>query len=129
MSYYTGNPHSFQPHVDEDIIQARYPALWPYYNAWVQEYNDNFKQNELDLGSHTEVFEDVETETAWHVEGLLMACWLVLQEDVGSVEYSPHSAEYLLKKATIETELPMVFEGIVKEAEQAKREAWPEKKR
>ncbi|KAI0830955.1 hypothetical protein F5Y06DRAFT_307862 [Hypoxylon sp. FL0890] len=42
---------------------------------------------------------------AWSVEGVLMACWLALQKDVGSVKYSPERKEYELKKESLDGQL------------------------
>lgn len=34
----------------------------------------------------------------WEVEGLLIACWLVLQDDVEQVKYEPATGTYSIKK-------------------------------
>jgi hypothetical protein len=35
------------------------------------------------------VFPEVHQRVAWETEGLLISCWLALQDDVEDVEYKP----------------------------------------
>ena len=94
------------PEIDDQVIEARYPTLWPYYETWRQTYETAFEKQGCHLGSGAEVFPDVVERIAWDVEGLLMASWLALREDVAGVEYFPREKKFHLEKGGLEEELP-----------------------
>ncbi|OJD10010.1 hypothetical protein AJ78_08801, partial [Emergomyces pasteurianus Ep9510] len=85
-------------HVDEDIIEARYPTLAPFYFAWQDIYENSFTAQGCDRGSGLDVFPDIAVRIGWEVEGFLIACWLVLQDDVEQVKYEPVTGMYSIKK-------------------------------
>lgn len=47
------------------------------------------------------MFPDPDTQVSWEVAGFLIASWLVLQDNVDSVEYYP-SEGYIIRKETLE---------------------------
>lgn len=103
------------PEVDDEVIEARYPTLWPHYEAWQQRYETAFEDQGCHLGSGAEVFPDAVERIAWDVEGLLMASWLALKEDVVAVDYLPRSKQYDLKGTSIDEELPRFLECVWEE--------------
>ena len=90
-------------HVDTDEIKNRYPLLTPSYIEWHDRYEAAFEQQECDLGSGAEVFQQVDDQVAWETEGFFIACWFALQDDVLEVEYQP-TKTYHLKKGRLEEE-------------------------
>ncbi|KAG5292903.1 hypothetical protein I7I48_05134 [Histoplasma ohiense] len=98
--YDTRSPHNppDEIHVDEDIIEARYPTLAPFYFAWQDIYENSFTAQGCDRGSGLDVFPDIAVRIGWEVEGLLIACWLVLQDDVEQVKYEPATGTYSIRK-------------------------------
>ncbi|KAL2368234.1 hypothetical protein RJ035_008088 [Blastomyces gilchristii] len=98
--YDTRSPHNppDEIHVDEDIIEARYPTLAPFYFAWQDIYEGSFTAQGCDRGSGLDVFPDIAVHIGWEVEGLLIACWLVLQDDVEQVKYELATGMYWIKK-------------------------------
>ncbi|OAX85507.1 hypothetical protein ACJ72_00095 [Emergomyces africanus] len=96
----TRSPHNppDEIHVDEDIIKARYPTLAPFYFAWQDIYENSFTAQGCDRGSGLDVFPDIAVRIGWEVEGLLIACWLVLQDDVEQVKYEPATGTYSIRK-------------------------------
>ncbi|KAN0069373.1 hypothetical protein V8E54_012388 [Elaphomyces granulatus] len=82
--------------LDEEI-EARYPRLANFYFDWVEIFNDAFEsQPESDI-----LFPKAEDYLVWKTEGLLLACWLALQDEVQEVEYLP----FLLRKGHLEEEI------------------------
>jgi hypothetical protein len=94
-------------HVDEDVIEDRYPRLAKFYFEWRDIYEASFERQECDLGSHADAFPHVEELVAWATEGFLMACWLALQDNVKEVKYDPGTGptKYYLLKGQLEDEL------------------------
>ncbi|PGH01053.1 hypothetical protein AJ79_08022 [Helicocarpus griseus UAMH5409] len=89
-------------HVDEDIIEERYPALAPFYFSWHEAYEESFEKQECHLGSGAEVFPEVEARVAWEVAGSLMACWLALQDEVERVSYEAPTGTYEICEKSME---------------------------
>ncbi|CAI4213077.1 unnamed protein product [Parascedosporium putredinis] len=87
--------------VEDEVIESRYPTLAPCFTAWREIYEDAFEEQECNLGSGKEVFPNVELRVAWYTEGFLMACWLVLQPGVDSVEFASVGKTYRLDKASV----------------------------
>lgn len=96
--------------VGEDVIEARYPRLAKFYFEWTGIYDDAFERQECSLGSDSWVFPKVEDYLAWKTEGLLLACWLVLQDHVQEVEFE----SYHLRKGHLEEELQRFLVHMVK---------------
>jgi hypothetical protein len=91
--------------VSKEEFEARHPRLpVNFYFDWVQIYNDAFERQECHFGSLLPVFPKVEDRLAFETEGLLLACWLALQDDVQEVEYSQYSS-FLLRKGHLEEEI------------------------
>lgn len=84
--------------MDDEDIESRYPSFYPSFETWREVYFKAFEAQECHLGSDLPVFPDVRVQVGWLVEGLLLGCWLALQEDVKSVSYRPGSIEYQLVK-------------------------------
>lgn len=85
-------------HVDDDVIEDRYATFYPSFESWREVYETSFEAQECHLSSGPPVFADDRVRIGWILEGLLLGCWLALQEDVKSVSYKPESKEYLLLK-------------------------------
>jgi hypothetical protein len=112
ISYYFvpswGSSHLFMDggfDVLKEEFEARYPRLVNIYFEWAKFYNDAFGRLwKLDQGSNprSRVFPKVEDSLAWDTEGLLMACWLALQDNVQGVQYSSNS---FFRKGHLEEEI------------------------
>lgn len=74
---------------EKEDISSRYPMLATYYFDWQELYESALENQRCHLGQRAEVFPDAHERAAWKVEGFLIACWLALGEDVGTVEYKP----------------------------------------
>jgi hypothetical protein len=91
--------------VEDKTIESLYPALAPFFFAWRDVYETEFKRQECDLGGYAEVFPSVCARVAWETEGFFMSCWLARQNEVESVEYSPDSKTYRVEKDKMGLEL------------------------
>jgi hypothetical protein len=91
--------------VDEDVVEEMYPQLAPFFFSWRDVFDEAFEKQELHLGVKAEVFPDLGERVTWCIEGFLMASWLVLQQQVASVEYSPEEKAYMLDKMYVNDEL------------------------
>lgn len=92
--------------VDHASIMSRYPRLSKSFFEWADIYDDSFERQECHYGSRLPTFPCVDELVAWATEGVLMACWLSLQDHVYEVKYMPHgSFEYYLRKGQLEEEL------------------------
>lgn len=104
-SYLWYNPDADNYHGDPIVngytLDARYPELAPFYWAWRGIYEEAFEMQGLHLGYEGDVFPDPDTQVSWEVAGFLIASWLVLQDNVDSVEYYP-SEGYIIRKETLE---------------------------
>ena len=99
------NPRD-KTHVDEDIIKDRYPALEPFYMEWRdlhEQYEDEYDKKRP--GSRPHVFPNEEARIAWETQGFLIACWLVLQEGINGVDYSPNVTWYKIRKDNMKAEM------------------------
>ncbi|KAN0078897.1 hypothetical protein V8E54_005410 [Elaphomyces granulatus] len=77
-----------------------------FFFEWADIYDDSFERQECHYGSRLPTFPCVDELVAWATEGVLMACWLSLQDHVYEVKYMPHgSFEYYLRKGQLEEEL------------------------
>ena len=90
--------------VDDEEIESWFPTLEPSYFAWVDTYNEAFETQECHLGQGHVVFPDVSDEIAWETEGFLLACRLVLQDGVESVQYEVDFQEYQITKRSMAIE-------------------------
>ena len=89
------------PMVNDNTVDARYPKLAPFYWAWRGIYEKAYEIQGLHLGYEGDVFPDPNAQVSWEVAGFLIASWLVLQDNVESVEYYP-SEGYIIRKETLE---------------------------
>ena len=89
------------PHVDDEVIESRYPELYPFYCDWNDTYDAAFEAQECHLGSGLKPFPDVLDDVVWEIEGCLLACWLALHENVEQVMYWPKKKEYIIRKETV----------------------------
>lgn len=114
-----GNPH---PHsgtgsdkrVREEDLEARYRGEWfDAYLDWTARFEEallkaghrhhhhHHQQQQAGSSKRPSPFADEGERTLWMVEGLLLACWLSLQGDVGAVEYQPAEEVYVLEKGDV----------------------------
>ncbi|KAJ5251011.1 hypothetical protein N7489_001421 [Penicillium chrysogenum] len=69
------------------------------YNAWVDEWSDNWKREvEGTQDYRGPVFSDRTEEVAWNVAGYMLAWRILLAPGVGSVVYTAGSTDYLLER-------------------------------
>ena len=88
--------------VHDEEIECWFPTLQSSYFKWVTTYNEAFEKQELDLGHSDVLFPDVSDEIAWETEGFLLACRLVLQDSVESVQYELDSThKYQITKLSM----------------------------
>lgn len=86
-----------------DAIDVRYPGLAPLYWTWHGVHDEAFEKQSCHLGSRADVFPDLRERVGWEVAGFLIASFLVLQDNVASVEYSPdNDKRYLLMKGRLD---------------------------
>ncbi|KAL1863445.1 hypothetical protein Plec18167_000539 [Paecilomyces lecythidis] len=92
--------HDEDSHVESEEILSPFPsALLDLYDAWVDEYTDNFKKRCEDTQDYSaNVFSTVSEEVAWNVAGYLLAWRIAIAPQIGSVEFSAGRSEYLLKR-------------------------------
>jgi hypothetical protein len=107
-------------HVDLEDIERRYPELYPYYDAWEESYEVEFETQGLHLGGTHPVFKDKVASDAWLLEGLLMAFWIALQDDVDQVVYEPGGIAYVIRREATET--ASTLDSKKKDAEDVKME-------
>jgi len=98
------------PHVDKEVLEARYPRLAKTYLEWVRVHYEAFVRPECYFGIEGELFPDRDDAIAWSVEGFLLACWLALQDDVWEVQYGCHH----LRKGRLEEELVQFLMSVEK---------------
>ena len=79
-------------------LAARYPAAWiGAYLDWADRFAEaaeaagqaSERRRRKRQSRRTTPFADEGERALWLAEGLLLACWLSLQSDVGAVEYDP----------------------------------------
>jgi hypothetical protein len=87
-----------------NVIEERYPSLARYYSEWQTIYGSAFERQECHLRNGKKVFPGVDERVIWETEGLLITCWLALQDNIKGVEYKLSGA-YRLKKGRIKEEL------------------------
>jgi hypothetical protein len=99
LSYDTTWPHNpqYQHAVGPEVIESRYRSLYSYYEAWEELHEVEFEKQKCHLGERGPVFEDRKIGYAWLLEGLLMACWLAMQNGVDQVVYEPGRIGYVLR--------------------------------
>src|SRR5438034_6089778 len=78
-------PHD--PMIDAEEIDCLYPILKPFFCDWGDLFQSSFERLMRSLDFDAEVFETVQEDVAFKTEGMLIACWLVLQSDVEDVKY------------------------------------------
>lgn len=99
------NPQD-SPAIDFDAIEERYPELFPFYIEWQELQEDLFaRQFSEDSDSQEDGAVNIAQLLAWELNGFLIACWLVFQEDVSAVEYKPGDVAYLLERGNLEGRL------------------------
>ena len=64
------------------MIEGRYPNLTTFYFEWRDIYETSFERQECHFGVKAPTFPQVEELVSWATEGVLMACWLALQDNV-----------------------------------------------
>jgi hypothetical protein len=95
--------------IEDEVVEKHFSKLAPFFFAWRRVYETEFEKREIHLGNDSEVFLSPESRIAWCVEGCLMACWLVLQSRVDSVQYSSEKKVYMLRKENVDKELQRFF--------------------
>lgn len=96
------NPQD-SPAIDSDEIEERYPELFPLYTEWQELQEEVFARH---FSGVEERGEERALNTAqllaWEVDGFLIACWLVAQDEVSAVEYKPGDVAYFLERGNLE---------------------------
>lgn len=87
--------------VDWPEIEERYPALLPFHTEWMRGYDESLTKREFDEW----VSSDMASRVAFDVGGILIACWLVLQNDVEYVRYHYPTKHYVIIKNNVEEKL------------------------
>lgn len=88
------------PHINQDIIKERYPALMPFHAECVMRY-----QKAFDQGFDKWVFPNLTTHVAWEVAGFFIAWWIVMQDEETCIRYELVSKHYVIKKDNVEQKL------------------------
>jgi len=86
--------------VPEQDLETRYgPEWYDAYLDWAERLEEALhKSGNRDWGYRfRNPFSDEGVRTLWMVEGLLLAVWLSLQDDVGRVAYVPGEEEFVLQ--------------------------------
>lgn len=85
------NPEG-RDNVQRNELLERYSEQWcTALEGWVDRYTQAFELHECYLGGGGEPFPDPEERAEWALEGMLLACWLVLQPDVDAVDFEVES--------------------------------------
>ncbi|MCJ1334706.1 hypothetical protein MMC10_011418 [Thelotrema lepadinum] len=93
-------------HIDDEDIEALYPAAAPYVFAWREAYEVAFRAEKCDLGIGHEPFPVVDERIAWEIEGFLIAVAIVLGPTrTNKVEYLPDRLAYMLEREGLEEQL------------------------
>ncbi|KAK4443900.1 hypothetical protein QBC34DRAFT_498729 [Podospora aff. communis PSN243] len=101
-----GNPYSSAKRVREVDLEMRYPGEWfDAYLDWAERLEEAMQRRGKGWdgvkGKREPLFVDEGERMLWMVEGLLLACWLSLQGDVGAVEYQPAGEVFVVEKGTL----------------------------
>jgi hypothetical protein len=91
--------------VEQDEIESLFPSLASFFSEWRNVYETALEDRKCHLRSGVTIFPDISMHVASKLEGFLMACWLVLQPNVETVEYWPSEKKYKVDKNTMEKEL------------------------
>lgn len=95
---WAGNPPG-EDNVEQGLLEERYSPTWcSALEQWVKRYTIAFESQNCHIGSGEDPFPNLEDRNAWVLEGILLACWLALQEGVTAVEFEAESEKYLLEK-------------------------------
>lgn len=89
--------------MEDYILDARYSRLAPLYWEWQKVYEEAFEEQGLHLGNDVDIFPNLNDRVAWEVAGFLIAVWLVLQDHVESINYSPSvTSSYHIRSENLE---------------------------
>ncbi|KAJ9303052.1 hypothetical protein DTO271G3_426 [Paecilomyces variotii] len=92
--------HDEDSHVESEGVLSEFPSsVLELYDAWVQQYTDNFKKRCEDTQHYSaSVFSTVSEEVAWNVAGYLLAWRIAIAPQIGSVEFSVGHSKYSLER-------------------------------
>ncbi|KAK0611260.1 hypothetical protein B0T14DRAFT_500400 [Immersiella caudata] len=112
-----GNPQTGAKRVREADLEMRYSGEWfEAYLDWAERLEEAMQRRGRGWdgvkGKREPFFVDEGERMLWMVEGLLLACWLSLQGDVGAVEYQPAGAVFVVEGGTLGRVLRRVLGGI-----------------
>ncbi|CAG7935407.1 unnamed protein product [Penicillium nalgiovense] len=83
---------------EEELVSFP-PSVLAMYDAWVEQYSDNWKRRVEDTQDYrAPVFSDRIEQMAWNVAGYMLAWRIVLGPGVGSVVYTAGSTDHLLER-------------------------------
>ncbi|KAJ5457183.1 hypothetical protein N7530_012457 [Penicillium desertorum] len=83
----------------EEELASFPPSVLAMYDAWVEQYGDNWRRTVEDTQDYrAPVFSDRIEQVTWNVAGYMLAWRIVLGPGVGSVVYTPGSTDYLLER-------------------------------
>ncbi|KAJ9241651.1 hypothetical protein DTO169E5_3395 [Paecilomyces variotii] len=102
--------HDEDSHLESEEVLSSFPSsVLDLYDAWVQQYTDNFKKRCEDTQDYSaNVFSTVSEEVAWNVAGYLLAWRIAIAPQIGSVEFSAGHSKYLLERGK-ETSVTIEF--------------------
>ncbi|KAI1101407.1 hypothetical protein F4804DRAFT_347725 [Jackrogersella minutella] len=98
--------------IEDTHLTAFCPILAKSFLFWKSAYDDEYEELEMYQRNDHEVFPDLERRVDWCVEGFLMACWLVLQSDVDTVEYYPFAKAYELTQDNLDQKIQEFLDDI-----------------
>jgi hypothetical protein len=112
-----GNPYPSAKRVREVDLEMRYPGEWfDAYLDWAERLEEAMQRRGKGWdgikGKREPLFVDEGERMLWVVEGLLLACWLSLQGDVGAVEYQPAGEVFVVERGTLGRVLRRVLGGV-----------------
>jgi hypothetical protein len=83
----------------EEELTSFPPSVLAMYDAWVEQYGDNWRRTVEDTQDYrAPVFSDRIEQVTWNVAGYMLAWRIFLGPGVGSVVYTPGSTDYLLER-------------------------------
>lgn len=110
--------------IEFDIIEKRYPALFPFYMEWLDNHEAEYNKWYFSGGKNATIegdspFSD-EYFDAWDINGFLLSCWLAFQSDVYYVKFQPAYTEYEIMPGTMELEFQKFLAHKTKELREKK---------
>ncbi|KAI2465620.1 hypothetical protein F4781DRAFT_408704 [Annulohypoxylon bovei var. microspora] len=87
---------------DYNFLFDSYPAIANDFDDWRADAQIDFDQRLHDIPEEECYLSGPEVLMGWKIQGFLMACWLVLQPNISSVEYTTSWYMYELTKDNLD---------------------------